>query len=172
MVGSEGAAGLVEACGSGHIGLQGFAQVDGKALMAPAKVVRAMAMREGSFASRAWMLTEFQLGEARQSGLCNAVHTVDHRLSRWLLETSERVGGRTRLPLTQEFVAAMLGVQRTTVTSVASELRSLGLISYKRGVMDIVDQAGLAKHRCECREAAKALRERLGFEVQGESALG
>ena len=67
------------------------------------------------------------------------------------------------MPLTQEFISAMLGVQRTTVTAIASQLQKVGLISYRRGKVEIIDYAGLAQRACECREATMDERERLGL---------
>jgi DNA-binding GntR family transcriptional regulator len=98
--------------------------------------------------------------------MCNALHTVENRLARWLLECAERCGGRTVLPLTQEFLGAMLGVQRTTVNTFAAQLQKAGLITYSRGKVTIVDAAGLEYYACECRRVTKDERARLGFEVQ------
>jgi CRP-like cAMP-binding protein len=166
MTGVEGAGGLLEACGSGRSNVECIVQVDGRALRAPASAIRALTIRDEDFSHHAWSLIEFQMAESRQSGMCNVLHTVEHRLARWLLESSERSGGRRTMPLTQEFLAAMLGVQRTTVNTFAGELQRNGLISYSRGRVTIVDPGGLEHHACECRAAAKEQRERLGFAVQ------
>jgi CRP-like cAMP-binding protein len=80
---------------------------------------------------------------------CNAVHTVEQRLARWLLMAHDRVG-RDEFPLTQEFVAMMLGVARPTVTIVAGSLQKAGLITYRRGVIVILDRKGLEAAACEC----------------------
>lgn len=165
MVGKEGAAGLIEACGSGRTNLQFLVQIDGRALKAPAKIIRALAGRDEDFSAHAWSLAEFHVAESRQSGMCNALHPVESRLARWLLESDERSGGRDPLPLTQEFLAAMLGVQRTTVNAFASQLQKVGIIRYGRGRITIVDIKGLEHAACECRAATKAQRDRLGFQV-------
>ena len=108
-------------------------------------------------------LIEMQMFESRQSGMCQALHTVGPRLARWLLESMERSGGRRVMPLRQEFIAAMLGVQRTTVTIVALERQKCEAIRYARGVVEIRDPALLEARACECRRAVVAERQRLGF---------
>lgn len=84
-----------------------------------------------------------------QNVVCNRLHTVEERASRWLLMTSDRVGS-DEFPLTQEHLAQMLGVRRASVTVTAGALQSAGLITYRRGVMAVVDRAGLRARACEC----------------------
>jgi CRP-like cAMP-binding protein len=164
MVGTEGATGLIEACGSGRSSLVSLVQIDGEAIRAPAGACRDLVASDPEFGRLVWKLVELQMTESRQSGLCQAVHAVEPRLARWLLECSERCDGRNPMPLTQEFIAAMLGVQRTTVTAIASQLQKSGLIAYRRGKVEIVDYAGLEQRACECREVTRHERARLGFE--------
>jgi CRP-like cAMP-binding protein len=92
---------------------------------------------------------EVLLSQARITAACNAVHAVEARLGRWLLQSADRAGGDT-VPLTQEFLAEMLGVRRTSVTEVASKLQQAGVISYSRGVIKIIDRPGLESTACEC----------------------
>jgi CRP-like cAMP-binding protein len=165
MVGREGAAGLTEACGSQISSINCIAQIDGRAWRAPASVCRGLALSEPEFGKSAWRLAELQLIESRQSGLCQAMHTVDRRFARWLLESVDRCGGRNPLPMTHEFLAAMLGVQRTTVSLYASGLQKDGLIRYRRGRMDILDKNGLETLACECRTMMRNQRDRLGFSI-------
>jgi len=94
------------------------------------------------------------MGLVNQSVGCNALHHVDTRLCRWLLQTRDRSDSDT-LTLTQEFLSEMLGVQRTTVNLLARELQSAGLIRYQRGRIEIVDRAGLEKRACECYEVVR-----------------
>jgi CRP-like cAMP-binding protein len=91
-----------------------------------------------------------------QSTACNAVHTVEQRLARWLLMAHDRVG-RDEFPLTQEFVAMMLGVSRPSVTIVAGTLQKAGLITYHRGRLTIVDRQKLETASCECYRVATKL---------------
>jgi CRP-like cAMP-binding protein len=92
---------------------------------------------------------EALFGHAIQSVACNALHSVEARFCRWLLTCHDRISTDT-VALTQEFLADMLGVQRTTVTAVARSLQEKGVIRYRRGVVDIMDRAGLEALTCEC----------------------
>ena len=89
------------------------------------------------------------LAQVQQSVACNALHALESRLCRWLLQTHDCVDGDA-IPLTQEFLAQMLGVRRTTVTIAARLLQSAGLIRYRRGLIHIVDRPGLEEIACEC----------------------
>lgn len=89
------------------------------------------------------------LGVVMQSTACNAAHGVEHRLAKWLLMAHDRTEA-TEFPLTQEFVAMMLGATRQTVTVIAGELQKDGLITYQRGRIRIVDRKGLEAASCEC----------------------
>jgi len=89
------------------------------------------------------------LAQVLQSVTCNAVHSQQQRLARWLLMTQDRVGS-AELPLTQEVIGEMLGVHRSTVIRVARSLQRQGLISYERGRVAVMDRAGLEQTVCEC----------------------
>jgi CRP-like cAMP-binding protein len=84
-----------------------------------------------------------------QSAGCNALHALESRLCRWLLQTRDR-NDSNRLPLTQEFLSQMLGVRRTTLTLIAQDLQTAGLIRYLCGRFEIVDRNGLEAKACEC----------------------
>ena len=99
-------------------------------------------------------------GHAIQSVACNALHSVEARFCRWLLSCQDRIGS-SRVSLTQEFLADMLGVQRTTVTAVARVLQASGLIQYRRGIVDILDRPGLEAVSCECYDAVRRTYDRL-----------
>lgn len=87
--------------------------------------------------------------QARVTAACNAVHPVEARFSRWLLQSADRAESDT-VELTQDFLAEMLGVRRTSVTDVASQIQKLGLITYSRGVIRIIDRKALEGYACEC----------------------
>jgi CRP-like cAMP-binding protein len=103
---------------------------------------------------------EALFGHAVQSVACNALHSVEARFCRWLLTCHDRISNDT-IALTQEFLADMLGVQRTTVTAVARALQEKGAIRYRRGVVDIMDRSVLEALACECYGAIRRNYERL-----------
>jgi CRP-like cAMP-binding protein len=104
--------------------------------------------------------SEALFGHAIQSVACNALHSVEARFCRWLLTCHDRISTDT-VALTQEFLADMLGVQRTTVTAVARTLQERGVISYRRGVVDIIDRQSLEALTCECYAVIRRTYERL-----------
>jgi CRP-like cAMP-binding protein len=100
------------------------------------------------------VVTAFQASlflQAQQAAACHALHTVEARLCRWLLQSQDVIEGDT-IELTQEFLSHMLGVHRPAVTVAAVALQKLGLIEYSRGVIEILDRPGLKKRACECYE--------------------
>jgi CRP-like cAMP-binding protein len=99
---------------------------------------------------------EIKWAEAQQNAACNAVHDGSSRLCRWLLQCADRIGS-DQLLLTQDFLAGMLGVRRTTVTLLAQELQKRGMVRYGRGRITIVDRRALEACACECYQAIKAL---------------
>jgi CRP-like cAMP-binding protein len=98
--------------------------------------------------------------QSQQSAACNASHTVEARMCRWLLHMRDFVGSDD-LMLTQEFLAQMLGVRRPSVSIVASPLQKAGLIKYSRGRIRVLDVKGLKKEACECYDTVKAHYDRL-----------
>jgi CRP-like cAMP-binding protein len=94
---------------------------------------------------------EVLLSQARVTAACNALHSIEARFCRWLLQSADRAASET-VPLTQEFLAEMLGVRRTSVTEVASKVQASGAITYSRGVIKILDRAALLRTSCECYE--------------------
>ena len=103
----------------------------------------------GAFYEMATRYAQALVGVIMQSTACNAVHVVEERLARWLLMAHDRMG-TDAFPLTQEFVAMMLGAARPTVTIVAGTLQKAGLITYQRGIVTIVDRKALEAASCEC----------------------
>jgi len=93
--------------------------------------------------------SEALLAQVQQTAACNALHPVESRLARWLLQTRDRIDTDV-LPLTQEFLSQMLGVRRTTVTLMARQLEQAGLIQNRRGRIVIIDREGLQDVACEC----------------------
>jgi len=99
---------------------------------------------------------ETKWAEAQQNAACNAMHDGSSRLCRWLLQCADRIGS-DQLLLTQDFLAGMLGVRRTTVTLLAQELQKRGIVRYGRGRITIIDRRALEACACECYHAIKAL---------------
>jgi CRP-like cAMP-binding protein len=99
---------------------------------------------------------ETKWAEAQQNAACNAVHDGSSRLCRWLLQCADRIGS-DQLLLTQDFLAGMLGVRRTTVTLLAQELQQRSIVRYGRGRITIIDRRALEACACECYRAVKVL---------------
>jgi CRP-like cAMP-binding protein len=97
---------------------------------------------------------------AQQSAACNASHSVEARLSRWLLWVRDLTDNES-LPLTQECLAQMIGVQPNAVSIVANALQKAGIISHSRGQIEITNVAGLRESACECYQAVKVQHDRL-----------
>jgi CRP-like cAMP-binding protein len=92
---------------------------------------------------------ELLVAQMQQSIACNALHDVESRLCRWLLQTQDRTGSDI-LPFTQELLGQMLGVRRTTITLVARMLQSADMIRWSRGRVEILDRQALEHAACEC----------------------
>jgi CRP-like cAMP-binding protein len=103
-------------------------------------------------------LTSYAL--TQQIAACNARHEVEERLCRWLMQTRDLLESDT-LPLTQQFLAQMIGVQRTSVTLIARRLQESGLITYRRGHIEVLDPVHLQDSACECYQTINHHFERL-----------
>src|SRR6185503_16249282 len=122
----------------------------------PAVTFRHEMDQQGIFHELMMRYMRAHVGLIMQSTACNALHTVEQRLARWLLMAHDRIG-HDEFPLTQEFVAMMLGVSRPSVTIVAGTLQKAGLITYHRGHLKIVDREKLEAASCECFRVVKKL---------------
>jgi CRP-like cAMP-binding protein len=111
--------------------------------------------RAGSLHDKLLRYTQGLLLQTSQVAACNQLHSVSERLARWLLMSYDRCECE-ELPLTQEFLALMLGVRRAGVTEAALVLQAEGLISYRRGHIRIANREGLERHSCDCYEVVKA----------------
>ena len=160
IVGREGAIGLGAATAPRQAISRTVVQAGGLAWRAPADPLRAIWRQSPSVRDLAGRHAEAVLAQLAQSVACNAVHSVEARLARWLLAHRDRIDTRV-LALTQEAVADDLGVQRTTVTVVARAMQSAGLIRYSRGMVEILDRAGLEGLACECYGVVRRTYDRL-----------
>lgn len=158
MVGRDGALGVFEACGSRQSFYRAVVQIPGCARRLRASAYRELFDASSALRTAVHKYVELLLGEARQFVACNALHSVDSRLSRSLLDALDRSGTDTVLPLTQESLAQMLGVQRTTVAVGISALQRAGVIRSGRGAIEILDRAGLERAACACRDTIAFMR--------------
>jgi CRP-like cAMP-binding protein len=148
-IGHESAYGLLNALGSPVAIDRVIAQVPGAAIKLAASRLRAAAALSIHIMDLIVRQTQANFAQIQQSVACNAVHSVEARLCRWLLMTQDRIRS-DRLPLTQEFLGFMLGVQRTTVTGAARRLQAAGSVRYSRGLIEILDRRALQRGSCEC----------------------
>jgi CRP-like cAMP-binding protein len=154
VAGNEGMAGLPVVLGADSTPMQLMVQIPGTAIKVKSRVIRDAFNRGGALQARLLSYAHALFIEAAQSAACNAHHHVDARLARWLLTSSDAVESE-ELPLTQEFIATMLGVRRAGVTCAALTLREAGLITYNRGNIKILDRNGLEAVACECYQIIK-----------------
>jgi CRP-like cAMP-binding protein len=164
-VGREGMVGIPIVLGAGSTPMQTLTQIAGDAFRIEASTIRAMFEQRGALhlmLSR-YIHTLFMI--ASQSAACNRRHGVEARLARWLLMSSDSIAS-TSLDITQEFLAAMLGVRRAGVTEAAVKLQEAGWIAYSRGFVKILDREALEDAACECYHVVKQEYERLFGSLQ------
>jgi CRP-like cAMP-binding protein len=148
-VGREGMDGYIVALGNHRPLVRSMVQVEGMAARLPLAQLEAAFAKSPAIRDLLLRYVQAMMGQVMQFAACNALHVAEARFCRWLLMLRERVGTDT-LNLTHEFLAEMLGVQRPTVTLIARTLQTAGLIRYRRGLVEIVDRAGLEETSCEC----------------------
>ena len=151
-VGLWGKEGLVECfhlLGSAHIPTRCFMQIGGTALRIPFKELQKEFHENQELHECILQSVQSQGAIIAQLAACNRLHEAEERLARWFLMVRDRIDSDS-FYLTQEFLAAMLGSRRTTVTAAAGMLQRKGTIRYSRGRIHIVDPAGLEKEACEC----------------------
>jgi CRP-like cAMP-binding protein len=148
-IGRESGVGLVNAAGEAPVQSRVFAQIAGAALRLPAGALRRQLAKSPAMSIHMMRHVHANMLQAQQFTACNVLHSADQRLARWLLMTADRTGSAS-FALTQEYMAVMTGVQRTTVSTLANGFKERGLIRYSRGHVEILDDAGLEKASCEC----------------------
>jgi CRP-like cAMP-binding protein len=159
MVGNEGMAGMPFILGMGVSGVRALVQGGGKALRMAAESFRTEFDRNRLLQQALFRYTYALMAQISQTAACNRFHEAEARLARWLLMTRERVGS-DEFPLTQEFLAHMLGLRREGVTEAASALKRRKLIGYHRGKIQILNVKGLKASSCSCYQIVKAVYER------------
>jgi CRP-like cAMP-binding protein len=153
-VGSEGMIGSMAALGSGVALAQAVVQLPGLFMRIPMVLFVAALRTQQALHDKVVRYNEMLVAQMQQSIACNALHDVESRLCRWLLQTQDRTGSDV-LPFTQELLGQMLGVRRTTITLVARMLQTADMIRWSRGKVEILDRQALERASCECYGATR-----------------
>jgi CRP-like cAMP-binding protein len=153
-VGREGAIGAMAGLGLHVSTVRAIAQLPVFASRIGAPQFRKAAGASNPIAHMCILCNEVLLEQARITAACNALHGIEARFCRWLLQTRDRAESDT-IMLTQEFLSEMLGVRRTSVTEVAHKIQADGVISYSRGAIKITDLEALKVLSCECYETLR-----------------
>ena len=169
VIGREGFSGLPALLGHPQMSHSVLMQGAGDGLRIRSSILRERFVKGGLLQRLVLTFAYLQLVQTSQSVLCNRMHEVDSRLARWLLASADRMESDS-LNLTQEFLAQMLGVQRSTVTVAAGDLQRAGLIGYSRGKIHILDRARLSATACECYRIVKSSYQRV-LQVDANNSL-
>ena len=153
-IGNEGMAEITVMFGLNNAPYRALVQVPGEALRMSTATFRDLLRSSPAFQAAMGRYLTGLFALVAQSAVCNRLHPIQERCARWLLMTQDRVGTDS-FPITQAFLADMLGVRRPSVTAAEGLLKSAGLIDYKRGRVTIVDRLGLEEASCECYAAVK-----------------
>jgi CRP-like cAMP-binding protein len=151
LVGKEGFVGIPLVVGFRTASTRAIAQIDATAFRVGAQQLKAILPQCPHLEKLLQRFTQILGMEVTQIAACNRLHEVDERLARWLLMSADRVASNS-VPLTQEFLAQMLGTRRASVTLAAGILERAGLIAHTRGEVNIRDRKGLEEASCECYE--------------------
>ena len=153
IVGVEGAVGLFEACGSRQFFAEAVVQVAGQAAVMQAGYYRELFTDSPALRTATHRYVEQLMNETRQAVVCTALHELEARLSRLILEAIERSGTGDTLALTQETLARMLGAQRSTVAELLSRLQRQNCLTTRRGAVILRDRSALEAAACSCRSS-------------------
>jgi CRP-like cAMP-binding protein len=154
-IGREGAFGLFAAMYSRVSFNRCLVQLEGGMLRCPIELLQSEFKRSEHVRDLFVSYSETLLSQVQQTVACNAMHTTEERMCRWLLMMHDRADGEA-LPYTHEFLSHMLGANRKSVTLAALSMQSAGLINYRRGRIQILDRPNLEKSACECYAVVKA----------------
>ena len=148
-IGREGAFGLFAALYSRVSFNRCLVQFEGAMVRCPIELLQSEFKRSEHVRDLFVSYSETLLSQVQQTVACNAMHTTEERICRWLLMMHDRAEGEI-LPYTHEFLSHMLGANRKSVTLAALSLQKAGLISYRRGKIEVLDRPGLENASCEC----------------------
>ena len=160
MVGVEGMVGISPFMGFATSPCRAVVQSTGYAFKLPAKVLMHEFERTPAVTRLLLRYTQSLITQMAQTAGCNRHHTLEQQLCRWLLSTLDRLPGNS-LVMTQELISHLIGVRREGVTEAACKLQRLGMISYSRGHITVLDRAALESHVCECYAVVRRETERL-----------
>ena len=160
VVGCEGMIGVSLFMGGETTPNRAVVQSTCKAYRLPGRVLKAHFAEGGALQLILLKFTQALITQISQTAVCNLHHSVDQQFCRWLLLSLDRLPDN-HLQMTQELIANMLGVRRQGVTASAGKLEREGIITYRRGLITVLDRAGLEKHACECYSVVKRETERL-----------
>ena len=159
IVGDDGVVGASIGIDGSQAATLATVQIAGSALRLPAQKFLEIYESRKPFRTVMNRFQHLLLLCAQQSAACHALHHIEARLCRWILQSQDMIGARD-IPLTQEFLSHMLGVQRSSVSLCAQTLQKAGLIEYRRGHIKILNREGLEDAACECYEAIRIYREK------------
>jgi CRP-like cAMP-binding protein len=149
IIGTEGVVGGLAVLGADRSTCQVTVQIAGRALKLSTASFLELCAAMPHLKQLVHLHIQTLLFQAQQNATCHALHSVEGRLCRWMLQAQDVTRSDT-LDLTQEFLSNMLGAQRTSVSMIAHALQQAGLIRYRRGHIEIVDKIGLEAASCEC----------------------
>ena len=168
VVGCEGMIGVSLFMGGETTPNRAVVQSACKAYRLPAQLLKAQFAEGGALQLLLLKFTQALITQISQTAVCNLHHSVDQQLCRWLLLSLDRLPGN-QLQMTQELIANMLGVRRQGVTEAARKLERDGLISYRRGLISVLDRQGIERRVCECYAVVKNETERLLPELRAHA---
>ena len=160
IVGKEGIVGISLFMGGETTPSRGIVQSAGNAYRVAGSFLKEEFLRAGTLQRLLLLYIQALITQMSQTAVCNRHHSVDQQLCRWLLMSLDRLPSN-ELTMTQELIANMLGVRREGVTESAGKLQKLGLISYNRGHIKVLDRPALEAHACECYAVVKKEFDRL-----------
>jgi CRP-like cAMP-binding protein len=160
IVGNEGVIGVSLFMGGETTPSRAIVQSAGFAYRLGSRAIKEEFGRHGQMLHLLLRYTQALITQMAQTAVCNRHHSVDQQLARWLLLSIDRLSG-THLHMTQELISNMLGVRREGVTTAARKLQKLGVISYSRGSIEVLDRPQLETLACECYAVVKRETDRL-----------
>ncbi|MFZ0584047.1 MAG: Crp/Fnr family transcriptional regulator [Candidatus Acidiferrales bacterium] len=162
VVGSEGYVGAGLAAGLSRSSVREIIQIAGDGFRVTGNALERILRSAPQLQVILNRHTGLQGMQVAQTAACNRLHDVQQRLSRWLLMTQDRVHAGV-LPITHDFIATMMGTDRSTVSLAAAVMQKKGIIDYLRGAVKIVNRRKLEKSSCECYDVIQQFESDLGL---------